>query len=137
MSAINRPSSGGAASPATLYSVEASLSQAQVNSGTVMLAAADGVEVVLVGYYIRLLGTWSPGSDISIADTAGNPLFTLDDSLSTNQSYTEENSGSGVSNAQLQSFPATLTSGRGLKIIATGTWTGGGTAKVRLLYRLQ
>lgn len=131
---------GGGGGPESVYSVEATVTQAQVNSGHVLIAANPGVQLVIVGYRFWFTGTWTAalGSPvINFEDTSGTVFLIYEDGVfTTNQAYSD--GGDGASSLPLQAaFPFVVTAGRGVRLAADGSFTGSGTVRVRLLYRTQ
>lgn len=136
MSAVVKAATGGgaAASAATVYSAETTLTQAQVNAGAAIIAAETGVAIVVVGMFIRFVGTWTDtdSNTFNLKDSGGSTFVAAISDASSSVMYSEHNTdltlGAG--------FCAALTAGLGVSVTTTGTgFTGGGTLLIRLLYR--
>lgn len=141
MSGIHRASGGGVAEiPAgVVYSAERVFTQAEVNTGYDLVAAEDGVQLMLVGYLFRFIGTWTGtgATTVRLSDTAiGNQMAFEEGTFGSDVGYTEGDQSGGMSNNDMAKICTLLTAGLGLRIAAaSGTWSGGGTVRVRLLYR--
>ena len=110
-----------------IYSIEATVTLAQLNAGFTFLPAAGGVTIKVVGYYMKCTGAFTTATDIRISDTTGTPVdvVTLAIAGATSGAVITE---ALTTNITLGTFGAPLTASQGLQLRKTGSSAAGGTS---------
>jgi hypothetical protein len=117
------------------YTKVATVSLAQLNAGLTLIADIPGRTIVPVDYLIVVNGTFLTATDIRLQDSNGSPVLlttaliaavTAGAKLSNDVVIANVTDGAGMY--------ASLTAGKGIQIVKTGSAATGGTS---LLVRIQ
>lgn len=120
-----------------VYSVEATVTLAQINAGYTFLPEVADVTYKVVGFKISVSGTFTTATDIRISDTKSTPvdIATLAIAQATDGAFLSETSAGITVGA---GFGAALTANKGIQARKTGSSAAGGTSvTIRLLYKVN
>lgn len=124
---------GVVVAPQQVYSVEGSVTVAQINAGNTILAATTGRTLKIVGVLMQAVGGSAAGcTAIQVADTTGTPVVGVSVAVAGLTSGTIVTEAT-ASNVTLTTFLTALTANQGLQIIKTG---GSCTTLVTMNYRV-
>jgi len=117
-----------------VYTVEHTITLAEINAGHIILVDAAGVTLKPVGLLAKVNGLFEACSSVDITDNAGSPvnIASLAVAQLTNGAALNECSAGVTLGA---GFLAALTAGKGLKVSKTGSAATTGTSiTFRVLY---
>ena len=122
---------------AVVFTRTVSATLAQINAGHAILPATAGVQYILLGYTLRISGSFDTGTGIALQDSNGTPVVVatvLTASLSDGALLTPASANTTLG----AGFAAPLTAGKGLSIIKAGATalTDGASITVTVTYAL-
>lgn len=121
-----------------IYSTIATVTLAQLNAGLTLVADIPGRTILVTSYLMVFNGTFTTSTDIRLQDSNGTPVLITTALIAAATTGTSISSDATVSNVTngVGCF-GSLTAGKGVKIIQTGTAAAGGTSiLVKLEYNI-
>jgi hypothetical protein len=121
-----------------VYSVEDTVTLAQLNTGKTIITAVGGRTIEVVGILLVFTGAFTTATDIRISDTSSGPVDVVTVAIAgaTNGARINDTSTTNVTFGAGYMTP--LTADYGLQVRKTGSSAAGGTSiLVRVFYKLS
>jgi hypothetical protein len=126
------------ADPNRVYSVEATVTLAQLNAGHTIVSAVEGRTLKPVSTLVVCSGSFTTLNDIRISDTNSSPVdvITIAQANATNGARFGDVTATGLTFGA--GHGANLTAGKGIQVRKTGSNGAGGTSLfVRVMYKVD
>jgi len=119
-----------------VFSYDALVTIAQVNTGLTIIPAVIGRKYKVVGVWMQFAGAWAACTDVRVGDTAGTPVvvITVAQAQAGDGDVHSEDAGTNTLGV---GFGVDLTESKGVQIYKTGsTATTGTGVLLRVLYKI-
>lgn len=121
-----------------VYSVESTVTLAELNAGKTIVAAVPGRTIKPVSVLIVFTGAHTTATDVRISDTSSGPVDVVTVAIAGATNGARIHDGSTTNVTFGAGYNANLTADYGLQVRKTGSSAAGGTSLLaRVLYKLS